>query len=222
MKVDQAKLSRLALEGCDVPALEARQLVVTGDLSLARSRVRWVGLLGSHIGGRLVLTDARLSNTGGETLNADGADIGQDVLCRRLRASGEITLVGANIGGSLDVAGASIYPLGMLATKASIGADFKCDKRTRVRGTVRLGSTRISGLLDLGDAVLRGSGGTAVDLEGAKVGKLVLPSKRVPRGMIDLTRTRAGHLDDDWESVPYQARINGLVYDTLSKRGGSL
>ena len=222
IKVDQAKLSRLSLIDCDVPALEARQLQTTGDLSLSRSRVRWVGLLGARIGGQLDLAHAELSNSRGEALTADGASVGQDVICRGTKAHGGITLVNAAIAGSIDLSAAKIYPRGIRASKVLIGADLRTDESTAVSGTLALTGASIGGLLQLSDAALRTRRGSAVDLEGANVHNLALPTRLPPRGPVELTRSRIGHFDDAWGSVRYRARINGLIYETLSERAGGL
>jgi hypothetical protein len=221
--VNQARLARLAFDGCAIPAVEARQLQTVGDLSFARSRVKWIGLPGARIGGQLNMTGTRLKTDRDNALDADGAQVGQDLLCRRgFEAKGEVRFVGVSVGGYLDLSGARIYPLGLLATKLHVAADVRCNELARITGALRLGGCRVGGLLDLQDFEVNAESEVAIDLEGAHIASLVLPTRRPPAGIIDLKRAQLGHLDDEWGAKPYRARLAGLTYNSFSDRAGDV
>ena len=225
VKVDQARVSRLTFQRCRLPALEARQLEVRGDLSLAGSHLNWVGVLGARIGGRFDLTGVRLSNEQGMTLSGEGLDVGQDMLCRNgFHSAGELSLVGTHIRGRLDLVGADSNPGGVALRAAgmSLDADVRCRSGFRIEGEASLVGARIGGLLDFSKAKLHAPGGAALDLEGATVAKLALPAEDLPVGILNLTNTRVGHLDDNWLDIPYKACLTGLVYETLSERASAL
>jgi hypothetical protein len=222
VKVDQARLSRLALLGCRLPALEARQLEVQGDLSLVESELSWIGVLGAQIGGRLDLTGVQLNNPRGTAMSAEGVQVGHDVICKRgFRSRGAISLVRARIGGRLDFSGASIGSRGLLATRAVIGAEINCSKDFKAFGPIRLTDVRVGGIMDFGQADLKADG-VPLDLDGAQASSLILPVRHCPVGVIDLRHANIGHLDDTWGTVRYKARLTGLTYDTLSTRAGNV
>ena len=70
--------------------------------------VLWDGevrLLGAKIGGQLICSDAKFTNprakddTNAYAFSAEGTDVGRDLLLRGAKATGEVRLLGAKIGG---------------------------------------------------------------------------------------------------------------------------
>ncbi len=62
-------------------------------------------LLGAKIGGQLICSDAKFTNprakddTNAYAFSAEGTDVGRDLLLRGAKATGEVRLLGAKIGG---------------------------------------------------------------------------------------------------------------------------
>ena len=79
----EASASALRLPGCRVPGLFAGQLRTQGNLELNEGfgAEGEVTLRGAHVGGRLNLDDATLTNPNGVSLNGDGLTVDQAMLC---------------------------------------------------------------------------------------------------------------------------------------------
>jgi hypothetical protein len=121
--VEGVQLHELALTGCEhLPGLLANGVRVQRDLDLSRSHVRGghktsastsrrpvVWLCESEIGGCLLCVDTVIDGDGGRSLHADRIRVsGSARFIRRFAAHGDMRLLGARIGGSLDLAGARI------------------------------------------------------------------------------------------------------------------
>ena len=116
----QLDLRGAQLRNADGCALNADGLRVDQDLLFRRDdtgpRFEADGelrLIGAHIGGQLTLLGARLRNANGPTLHAEGLQVDQDMYCyaeadERFETDGQIGLLGAQIGGHLDLGGARL------------------------------------------------------------------------------------------------------------------
>ena len=126
VNVAGAQLVELALTGCDrVPGLLANGVRVRRDLDLSRSHVAGalstsastsklsaIWLCESEIGGRLLCVDTVIDG-GDRSIQADRLHVVGNVrLLHRFTARGEVRLIGARIGGSLDLTGARIESFG--------------------------------------------------------------------------------------------------------------
>ncbi|WP_143229572.1 hypothetical protein [Actinophytocola xanthii] len=157
-----ARLREMTLDRSMAATLHAEGLRVEGDLFLRSATLRGAGeggavrLLGALIGGQLDLGDSEVLNTTGPALHADGLRMEGDLFLRSatLRGAGEsgaVRLLGALIGGQLDLEGSEITN----ATDPAFAAD----------------GLRVEGDLFLRNAVLQGTdGGGAVRLLGALIG----------------------------------------------------
>ena len=177
---ENAQLRELALTGtAALPGLLANGLHVRGDLDLSRSRVAGVHpssasitrrsaiwLCEADIGGRLLCLDTSISAGQERAIQADRMRVGGTVrLLYRFTAVGEVRLLGARIGGSLDVAGARIESRGGTAldlSDASIGGnlfitDDPIGRRPLIRGRLDMSSARISGQFLIRNATLEGA-----------------------------------------------------------------
>src|SRR6185312_3196553 len=118
-----AELFELSLTGCPrLPGLLGNGLRLRRDLDLSRSRIvgaLWtsastskraaVWLCESEIGGRLICLDATIDAEGDRAIQADRIVVGGAVrLIHQFSARGEIRMIGARIGGSVDITGARI------------------------------------------------------------------------------------------------------------------
>jgi hypothetical protein len=175
--VEGAQLFELSLTGCSrLPGLLGNGLRVRRDLDLSRSRVvgaHWssastskrsaIWLCESEIGGRLLCVDATIDGQGGRSIQADLIHVGGAVrLIHQFSSLGEIRLMGAHLGGSLDLTGAQIEssagPAIDLEEATIEGSVFLIEdsagRRPVIRGRFDLGSARISGRFLIRNATL--------------------------------------------------------------------
>jgi hypothetical protein len=163
------------------PALCGDGLTVDGDVFL---RVRASGsgekgtirLLGAHIGGQLVCSNAQLINPSGPALHGDGLTVdGGLFLTPHFSASGSgengtIRLLRASIGGQLDCSGAQLTnPTGPALHGDGLTVDGDLVLRDNLTatgssedGTIRLLGAHIGGQLDCSGAQLTNSDGPAL------------------------------------------------------------
>jgi hypothetical protein len=179
--VEGARLAELGLSGCPrLPGLLGNGVQIRRDLDLSRSQVTGghrtsastskrsaIWLCESDIGGRLLCVDTLIHADGERSLQADRMRVGGTVrLLHQFTARGEIRLLGAHIGGSLDLTGAHIestegpaLDLGDAVIEGSIFLiSDTTGRRPVVRGRVNMSSTRISGQFLVRNATLEGYG----------------------------------------------------------------
>ena len=185
VNVAGAQLVELALTGCDrVPGLLANGVRVRRDLDLSRSHVAGalstsastsklsaIWLCESEIGGRLLCVDTVIDG-GDRSIQADRLHVVGNVrLLHRFTARGEVRLIGARIGGSLDLTGASIespatglaLDLGEAVIEASVFLiDDPQGRRPVIRGRIDMGQARIGGQFLVRNASLEVRAGTQV------------------------------------------------------------
>ncbi|MGA3150806.1 MAG: hypothetical protein ACLPN6_18810 [Streptosporangiaceae bacterium] len=184
--VEGAELFELALTGCPrLPGLLGNGLRLRRDLDLSRSRIagaHWtsastskrsaIWLCESEIGGRLLCVDATIDGQGDRAIQADRIRVGGAVrLIHQFSAVGEVRLLGARIGGSVDLTSASIEspdgPAIDMADATIEGSVFLIDdaagRRPVIRGRVDMGSARVSGRFLIRNATLEGHSGGPPD-----------------------------------------------------------
>ena len=238
---ENAQLRELALTGtAALPGLLANGLHVRGDLDLSRSRVAGVHptsasitrrsaiwLCEADIGGRLLCLDTSISAGQERAIQADRMRVGGTVrLLHQFTAVGEVRLLGARIGGSLDVAGARIESRGGTAldlSDASIGGNlFITDDPIGRRPLIRGRSVVAVG------AQLSNPGDVTLSLHQATVGGSVILSRGFSSvGLVVLSRcTIAGRLECDQGSfrcpAPHEGNDQGHAIEAVSAsvRGG--
>jgi hypothetical protein len=220
--IGQLELSGILISNPGGPTLTADGLQVEGDM-FCRSNVRSEGdmhMPGAHISGHLVFTGVHLVNPDGRALTADRLRVDGGMFWRAdVRTEGEVRLLGAHIGSQLEFSYAHLSNAegpALNAYRARIDGNMLCGADLRVEGELRLFGVHITGELDLAYAAISTPDGLALDLEGASVGRLILPSNSEPKGVLNLTNARVGHLKDAWPQHPYKACLAELVYETLS------
>ncbi|HEX5497466.1 MAG TPA: hypothetical protein VFX70_23150, partial [Mycobacteriales bacterium] len=108
----------------------------------------------------------------------------------------------------------------LLADRATITGSLVCGAGFTVRGRLSFLHAHIGKDLDLDDAVLHGDGVYALNLERATVGtKLRLRCKSIDGGIVDVTGTDIGHLDDKPSCWPDKSLLAGLTYRSICDRG---
>jgi hypothetical protein len=166
--VEGAELFELSLTGCpSLPGLLGNGLRLRRDLDLSRSQVagaHWtsastskraaIWLCESEIGGRLLCIDTTIDGQGDRSIQADRVRVGGAVrLLHQFGSLGEIRLIGARLGGSLDLTGAQIessdgpaIDLGDATIEGSVFlTEDPAGRRPVIRGGFDMGSARISG-----------------------------------------------------------------------------
>ncbi len=184
--VEGAQLYELVLTGCArLPGLLANGVRVRRDLDLSRTHVTGalrtsastskqsaIWLCESEIGGRLLCVDTVIDGGGERSIQADRLHVTGNVrLLHQFTARGEVRLIGARIGGSLDLTGASIesaktglaLDLGEAAIEASVFMiDDPSGRRPAIRGRIDMGQARIGGQLLIRNATLEAQQATPV------------------------------------------------------------
>ncbi len=185
--VEGAQLGELALTGAvSLPGLLGNGLCVRGDLDLSGSSVAGlhptsasitrqaaIWLCEADIGGLLLCLNTTISAPGQRAIQADRLRVGGSVrLAHEFTAEGEVRLVGARIGGSLDLGGAEISSPGLTALDlgdTAIGANvyitdgLRSGRHPVFRGRLDMGSARISGQFLIRNATLAGAAATPAD-----------------------------------------------------------
>ena len=201
-----AKLKELSFEGSHLRGLAIDNAEVLEDvLAGGVKAVGKVSAKGVKIGGRLVMTAARLSNENGEAIDLDSARVGGEVLLNKgFEARGEVLALAAHIGGQLNLRGATLRNPGADALSldsAEISGGLLArtyDEDTVVRrftvyGTVRAIETRIGGPIELDGAVLRDPNNYALYLDRAEIkGKLVASKGFTAFGAVRAVGARVG------------------------------
>jgi hypothetical protein len=228
--VEGAQLAELALTGCGkVPGLLANGVRIRRDLDLSRSHVTGalstsastsklsaIWLCESEIGGRLLCVDTVIHG-GDRSIQADRLHVTGNVrLLHGFTAHGEVRLIGARIGGSLDLTGASIespetglaLDLGEAVIEASLFLiDAPEGRRPLIRGRIDMGQARIGGQFLVRNASLEAragapvgsaysrsrAGGTALSAPRLSVGaELTFDGTCQVTGGIDLSMSQLG------------------------------
>lgn len=229
--MEGADLFDLHLKGSLLPGLLANGMRLRRDLDLSRSTVagaHWtsastskqsaIWLCESKIGGQLLFMDATLDGLGGRCLQADLMRVGGSVrMIRRFTAHGEVRLLDARIGGSLDLGGAQLEsadgPAIDLEGSVIKGSVFLIEapdgRRPSVTGRLAAGSARVGGrclirnaTLHAGAAVVAGSpyarssaAGTVIDAPRLSVGaEFRLAENCDVTGRVDLSMSHASSL----------------------------
>lgn len=149
-----------------VPGILANGMRVERDLVLSRtlitgahqttsslSRTAAVWLTEAEIAGRLIAVDTTIDTTADRAIQADRCQVTGDIrLIQGFRAKGEIRLIGAQLGGSLDLAGCELVPRNGRAidlADATVGGSlFITDSprhRPVIRGRLEMGRTSVNG-----------------------------------------------------------------------------
>ena len=228
--VEGAQLAELVLTRCDeVPGLLANGVRIRRDLDLSRSHVTGaletsastsklsaIWLCESEIGGRLLCVDTVIDG-GDRSIQADRMHVlGNVRLLHGFTAHGELRLIGARIGGSLDLTGASIespgtglaLDLGEAVIEASVFLiDAPSGRRPLIRGRIDMGQARIGGQFLIRNASLEAragapvgsaysrsrAGGTALSAPRLSVGaELTFDGTCQVTGGIDLSMSQLG------------------------------
>ncbi len=224
--IEGAQLFEIKVIGCArLPGLLANGVQIRRDLDLSRSLISGalsttastskrsaVWLCEAEIGGRLLCVDTVIDGGADRSIQADRLRTGGNVrLLHKFTARGEVRLIGARIGGSLDLTGANLespltglaLDLGEVVIEGSVFLiDDTSARRPLIRGRVDMGRTRVGGQFLIRNATLEAisgvpvgsaysrarAGGTAVSAPRLSVGaELTLEGACQVNGGIDLS-----------------------------------
>jgi hypothetical protein len=168
----------LDLDGASVANIDLDRAHVIGEITMLTGRV----------GGRVSLRYARLDNPARTALRLSRTNVGADVFCQGMAATGRVKLTGANIGSVLNLTG-TILKIG----KAPEGAgDTSGKART---------DTKVA--LDL------------EDLQAAEIS--LLPAEPI-KGAVLLSNARVRVPRDKPDCWPEKLKLDGLAYDSLDSQ----
>jgi len=204
-------------------ALSADAIKVTGDIFLTGDFVAdgEVRLFSAVIGGNLDAEGGTFRNikskknpdVTGDALSAEGIRVTGDVFLRnRFVADGEVSLLGATIGGDLDAKGGTFKNPksdkdtgtgdALSADGVKVKGDLSLGGGFNAEGSVRLLGAAIGGNLNADGGTFKNSDGDALIADGIKVtGDVFLNGKFVAEGEVRLLGAEVGgqlEVDDAW------------------------
>jgi hypothetical protein len=163
-----AKLKELSFEGSHLRGLVIDNAEVLDDVEASKvNAVRKISAKGIEIGGRLVMTGAKLSVEKEEAIDLDSARVGGEVLLNKgFEARGEVFALAVRIGGQLNLRGATLHNPGADALSLDsaeidgglLAGQLEADGvvwRFKCCGTVRAIQARMGGPLEVFGAVLQ-------------------------------------------------------------------
>lgn len=151
--------------GTTIPALDAWGIAVDGRVYLGRCRLGPVNLDGARIADQLALADSLVMAlpSGGPALSLSQATVERSAFLTGVRLYGELTAIGAHVGGALSLQGAMLANPGgcvLAADGLTVTRDLNLDGLTAY-GQVRLVGAQL-GLVDLSGAALHNPDGYAL------------------------------------------------------------
>jgi hypothetical protein len=229
----EASTRALRFPGCHFPFLVAHNLTTRGNLELDKGFAsRMVFLAGARIGGALLLSGADLNNPDDVALFADGLVVEQSMICRKgvksrgsirisggFKSRGGIRISGGDIGGNLELDGATLTnPNGqaLVADGLQVRGSLFCRDKFRAEGEVRLSGAHIGGSLDLNGATLIGTKGRALTAGGLTVGQSMTCGKRFnAEGELFLVGVQVGG-NLELSSATLRSSNDALIGDALN------
>jgi hypothetical protein len=159
----QAKLAGCEFNECHLPGLEGRNLYSDNDIRLiGGTHVQGrVDLTDAEISGSLELTGSRMDNPGRYALHADRLKLAGALLAANLEVNGQLRIPGLRTGGNVNLAGAWLHNPDGFAVDGNglhVGGNLQCvpssERRFRSTGMVFLPSARIDSDFSLRGAQL--------------------------------------------------------------------
>ena len=236
-----ACLSVLRLDGCRVE--HSRGSAVAADrLSASLVALNGATVAGQGAGGAVSLSGARItriecdgadfSNDCGPALFAEAVQVEQDVLLSDgfeadgLGQDGAVCLIGARIGGQLDLTGARLlnhdeHPghVALNAARLAVAGDILGNNLTCC-GEMRLDDAEVAGSVHLEGAHLSHSAEWPLTCQRLKAHELVLLTAEPIEGA-DLRHAHIDLLRDDPKTWPQKLKLDGLTYGVLEPSGTS-
>ncbi|WP_159104717.1 oxidoreductase [Plantactinospora sp. BB1] len=237
-ELTEARAVNLVLADCALPGLRARLLELRGDLALLRCVVSGpVDLRDARVGGTVTLNGSRLADRGesagevfppidpGTALAAGRLTVTGNLHARQgFVADGQVWLGGAQVGGNLDLDGATLrHPTGaaLSADRLTVAGSLTARYGFAAEGAVLLIHAQIGNQLNFHHGALRGAGAFALHLGGARAGSVWLTFAERPTGRVRLSGLQADSIFDDPRTWPAELDLIGCTYRLLIARAPS-
>ena len=169
MKLEDATAPAIALRDCRLPAVHASRLETRGNLDLGESVVTQdVQLLGARIGGALVMHKTKIAGLNKLAVIADGLSATHVLARDGFTAAGEVRMVGARVGRSIELDGATLRNPGGRALNlelVTLGGSLFCRGAFSAEGEVRLAAATVADQVDFKHARLTDPAGNALFAE---------------------------------------------------------
>lgn len=149
LHLEEATARSVRLSGSHLPAVQARLLRTSGDLTCNEgfSVSEGIDLTDAHIGGQLSCSGGKFSHPEGDALSANGLTVDGDMFCGQgFVATGAVDLRAAHIGGQLSCRGGQFSHPGNLALSLESAA---------VDGPLYMETAVLEGIFDLTAAKAR-------------------------------------------------------------------
>ncbi|GGO81682.1 hypothetical protein GCM10012280_06530 [Wenjunlia tyrosinilytica] len=243
----ECSFTTLRMVRCAIPRIEAARLSTEGDLHLPQCTVPGgIRLTDAHIGTDLLLNQLVVSaDRHGRAIAADGLSVAQDVEAELVKATGEVSLRSARIGGRLSLRGSALrnttgrYALNaaritiehtlylssgwVSGTLSGTGTPpggvrtrhFTCD------GGVRLDDGRFGNALVVDRARFQLTTSQELSLRRIQTPELRFTPERPPTGRIVLAGAKIGNLVTEAACWPGAGLIDlsGFAYESLRPTG---
>ena len=201
-----AIIDNLFLDGSVLPGLQADRLEARGCISIRGATVTGeMKLSGARIGASFEADGVSITSLGTIALDAGSLEVRGGILLRGANVQGGINLAAVRLGGDVNAVGGRIERPGEVALNGDAivaGGDLALRGATII-GESRLLGARFRGDIDCSSASLSQPGGYALRLNHAAIdGAFFLRQGASIEGMLDLTATTIGAIDDDQESWP--------------------
>ncbi|WP_331739906.1 hypothetical protein OG590_39310 (plasmid) [Streptomyces goshikiensis] len=195
INLEQATAPAIYLENCNLAGIKASQLQTAHSFTLIGTTCTFAKLTGAHIGGQLDFKDAVLTGNGvdEDTLLLGTISVGSNVTFKRIKISGILDLMGAQIGGQLNLRAGTLDHRGRCALRGQgmeTKEDALFDQGFSADGSVDLTGAVIGGSLVFSRASIHHPGkDPALDLARAAVKQnMVCEDGFTVEGMVLLAR----------------------------------
>ena len=205
---------------------------ISGDLDMGAAIIPHpLFLHDCSIAGRLILRDARtrsigLDGTSVQGISADRAVIEGALHLRiKFRATGEVRLLSAVIGGNFDCNG-GVFEVkqgnALDANRATVKGSVFLSLDFKATGAVRLVGAEIGGDLNCINGTFEAVDGIALLAQRLTVEGSFFWSPKEVSGVVDLMHAQVGSLSDDSKAWPFldspnpEWRLDGFTYGALA------
>lgn len=190
-----ATLRNLFLRDCDVPSVDLVGATIATDVDLTKSRIPGGVFMGrTHVLGSVRIEDARIGTDRGTALGAWGVRIGGNLFLREgLTTNGEIKLLDGQIGGLVDLSGATLRNRGGVAfdgCRLHVTGPIICRDGLSVEGAFFLRRARVGSFVDFRGAQVSNPDGASLFAPVAEFNSGFTISNTVFEGTITLSRAR--------------------------------
>ncbi len=212
-------------------AIEADVMRLGGNWIMRGAKISGsVRFAGAHIEGQIGFTESRIEGAGGLAIRADGAFVAGGWFMGRADIRGLVRLPAARLGNEMRLRGAKLAVSqgpAFFANGVKITRELVLDGGFEATGGVVLDHAEIAGMMDLSGSrvvsALLARGGApresgadvldprydeaAISLVDTRLDRLVMPdsAETRPRGVVDLSRARAGSYEDAAAAWPPSA-----------------